>query len=76
MKERIFSMKKYLKSLLLLLLGVTMFIDIFVAIYVFTLGTLMLVAAKFSYLVGLYIIGLASIKIFKIYVGSKMSEEG
>lgn len=69
-------MKKYLKALLLLLFGLSLFSDIAVAIYVLPIAIALLTAAKFSWLLGCALISLAVLRLIKIRLEIETKEEG
>jgi predicted ABC-type exoprotein transport system permease subunit len=69
-------MRKHLDLILLLLFGISLFSDVFVGIYLFLVCFPLLVAAKFSTLLGIGIIVLASLRILKRHFQSKIKEEG
>lgn len=69
-------MKKHLDLVLLLLFGVSLFSEIMVAIYLLVIGFPLLVAAKYSVLVGVAIISLAVLKFLKRRLSDKLKEEG
>jgi predicted ABC-type exoprotein transport system permease subunit len=69
-------MRKHLDLLLLILFGVSLFSDIFVGVYLLLIAFPLLVAAKFSNLLGIGIISLASLKILKRHLKDKAREEG
>jgi hypothetical protein len=69
-------MRKHLDLLLLLLFGISLFSDVFVGIYLLLACFPLLVAAKFSNLVAIAIIVIASLKILKRHFEDKAKEEG
>jgi hypothetical protein len=69
-------MKKHLDLVLLLLFGISLFSEIMVAIYLLVIGFPLLVAAKYSVLVGVAVISLAVLKFLKRRLGDKLKEEG
>lgn len=69
-------MKKYLRVLLMLLFGLSLFSDIAVAIYVLPIAVALLTAAKFSWLLGCAVISLAILRLIKIRLDIETKEEG
>ena len=69
-------MKKYLDLILLLLFGISLFSDVFVGIYLFVIALPLLVAAKFSSLLGIAVIVLAILRFLKRHFEHKAKEEG
>lgn len=69
-------MRKHLDLLLLLLFGISLFSDVFVGIYLLLICFPLLVAAKFSNLLGIGIIGFVTVRVLKRYFEDKAKEEG
>jgi hypothetical protein len=69
-------MRKHLDLLLLLLFGISLFSDVFVGIYLLLACFPLLVAAKFSNLLAIGIIVIASLKILKRHFEDRAKEEG
>ena len=69
-------MKKHLDLVLLLLFGISLFSEIMVAVYLLAVGFPLLVAAKYSILVGTAIIVFAVLKFLKRRLRNTLKEEG